>query len=82
MNVTQYNAYERGRSAPSPVTLPRLANALQTTPEILLHQSAARPEHDEARVDVLRRLRNQFRAEVAAELDLTPDDISVRVEIL
>jgi transcriptional regulator with XRE-family HTH domain len=85
MNVTQYNGYERGRSAPSPVTLPRLAKALQTTPEALLRRSpVARPDRgdNEGRGDLLRRLRDQFRAQVAAELDLPPDDVTVRVEIL
>lgn len=82
MNVTQYNGYERGRSMPSPVTLPRLAKALQTTPEALLHRSPVRPVHGEAKGDVLRRLRGQFRAQVATELDLVPDDVIIRIEIL
>jgi transcriptional regulator with XRE-family HTH domain len=81
MNVTQYNGYERGRSVPSPVTLPRLAKALQTTPEALL-QRPVPSGSSEAGGDVLRRLRNQFRAQVAAELTLAPDDITVRIEIL
>lgn len=82
MNVTQYNGYERGRSAPSRVTLPRLAKALQTTPEALLPRSSVKRPDCEARGDVVRRLRNQFRAEVAAELDLAPDSVTVRIELL
>jgi transcriptional regulator with XRE-family HTH domain len=85
MNVTQYNAYERGRSLPSSVTLPRLAKALETTPQTLLGRDpATRPDRrdDEPRGEVIRRLRDQFRAQIAAELDLAPSDVSVRVQIL
>jgi transcriptional regulator with XRE-family HTH domain len=82
MNVTQYNGYERGRSMPSSVTLPRLAKALQTTSEALLRLGPGRSDHSESRRDVIRRLRDQFRAQVAAELDLSPDDVNIRVEIL
>ena len=83
MNVTQYNGYERGRSIPSSVTLPRLAKALSTTPEALSGgHSAERPGHDAAKGPVLRRLRSQFHAQIAAELDLAPEDISIRIEFL
>lgn len=85
MNVTQYNAYEKGRSAPSGVTLPRLAHALQTTEAALMgHGQPAKPGRpiSEHRGDVIRRLREEFRAQVAAELDLAPSDIVVRLEII
>lgn len=85
MNVTQYNGYERGRSAASPVTLPRLAKALQTTPEALLGQvvstSSAR-RGAEPRREMLQRLKATFQEQVAAELELAPTDVCIRIEIL
>jgi transcriptional regulator with XRE-family HTH domain len=84
MNVTQYNGYERGRSAPSPVTLPRLAKALQTTQEALLGQAAVATTRraSEPRREALKRLKASFESQVAAELELAPTDIVVRIEIL
>lgn len=85
MNVTQYNGYERGRSAASPATLPRLAKALQTTPGTLLGQmvsTASARRGAEARREMLQRLKASFQEQVAAELELAPADICIRIEIL
>lgn len=82
MNVTQYNGYERGRSVPSMVTIPRLAVALQTTTEALQGRGAVRPRIGENKGDVLRSLREQFRAQIAVQLDLNPSDITIQVTIL
>ena len=84
MNVTQYNGYERGRSAPSAVTLPRLAKALRTTQEALLGQAtmAITRRGSEPKREALKRLKASFEAQVAAELELAPADIVVRIEIL
>lgn len=84
MNMTQYNGYERGRSVPSPATLARIATALQTTPEALLGRGSAEAAHGETHETIgahLRRLRNQFLSQIAAELGLPSDEISVRIEI-
>ncbi|RWL99601.1 MAG: XRE family transcriptional regulator [Mesorhizobium sp.] len=82
MNVTQYNAYERGRSAPSSVTLPRIARALQTTVEALQERvPAVRSNSTLGRGDMIRTLQNQFRAQVAAELNLAVEDVTIRIEI-
>ncbi|HEY8616297.1 helix-turn-helix domain-containing protein [Phenylobacterium sp.] len=84
MNVTQYNGYERGRSAPSDVTLPRLAKALQTTQEALMGLAAIPTTRraSESKREALKRLKVAFEAQVAAELELAPADITVRIEIL
>ncbi len=84
MNMTQYNGYERGRSVPSPSTLARIATALQTTPEELLGRVSAVSANGEIHETVgahLQHLRNQFRSQIAAELGLPTDEISVRIEI-
>lgn len=84
MNMTQYNGYERGRSVPLPATLARIATALQTTPgELLDHGSdvSARSATHETVGAHLQRMRNQFRSQIAAELGLPTDEISVRIEI-
>ena len=83
MNLTQYNGYERGRSVPSPATLARIATALEATPEELLGRGSA-PARGETHQTVgvqLQSLRNQFRSQIAAELGLPTDAVSVRIEI-
>ena len=85
MKVTQYNGYERGRSAASPVTLPRIARALQTTPEALLGQVAAGTtarRRSESRREAVQRLKAAFQEQVAAELELAPADISIDIHLL
>ncbi len=85
MNVTQYNGYERGRSAASPVTLPRIARALETTQEALLGQVAsvtAARRGSESRREALQRLKAAFQDQVAAELELAPADIAIQIKIL
>ncbi len=84
MNVTQYNGYERGRSAPSSITLPRIAKALQTTQEALLGQASMMTTRrtSEPLREALKRVKAAFVAQVAAELALAPADIVVRIEIL
>lgn len=83
MNVTQYNGYERGRSAPSDVTLPRLAKALQTTQETLmgLATTPSARRASEPKRETLRRLKAAFEAQVAAELELAPADVAIRIEL-
>jgi len=85
MNVTQYNGYERSRSRPAPATLERIAAALQTT------SAALRGELDPAPADraaarspgeAVRSLRDQFQAQLAAELGLSPQQITIRIEVL
>lgn len=84
MNVTQYNGYERGRSRPAPATLERIADALQTTPQVLLGLPAtadgAAPLG--GRDEGLRTLRADFQSQVAAILGLAPAAIVIRIEVV
>lgn len=85
MNVTQYNAYERGRSAPSQVTLPRLAVALKTTEADLLGEdgaAASRGVTNGSRRNILKHLKTEFQARIAAELGLDASEVSIRIELL
>jgi transcriptional regulator with XRE-family HTH domain len=83
MNITQYNGYERGRSSPTPPTLERIAKALSTTTEVLLNPGLIRsPQGSVSRTDLLSRLRSAFGNQVAEVLDLAPEDINIRIEIL
>lgn len=84
MNVTQYNAYERGRSRPAPATLARIAEALQSTSQALAGQppavdAAPTTAHGE---DALRRLKAEFQAQAAAILGVSPTAIAIRIEVL
>jgi transcriptional regulator with XRE-family HTH domain len=85
MKVTQYNGYERGRSRPAPATLDRIAAALQTTSAALRGEfEAARggASAEANRSEVVRKMRAEFRARLAAELGLSQDEITVRIELL
>jgi transcriptional regulator with XRE-family HTH domain len=84
MNVTQYNGYERGRSRPAPDTLKRLAEALQTTPEDLLvdYRSAPPSPAGFDTAAAIARARSQLRDQVAAELGIVPEGISIRIELV
>lgn len=85
MNVTQYNGYERGRSRPAPTTLDRIATALKTTSAALRGELDARPGDGAAarsRSEAVRALRDQFQAQLAAELGLSPQEITIRIEVL
>ncbi|MDR4306460.1 helix-turn-helix transcriptional regulator [Chelatococcus sambhunathii] len=86
MNVTQYNAYERARSRPSPATLERIAAALQTTSEALTVPAAVSSSATRAssvpRADVIQNLRDRFREDIAAELGVASDLLGVRIELL
>jgi transcriptional regulator with XRE-family HTH domain len=83
MHITQYNGYERGRSRPAPATLARIAAALTTTPEALLEQSNelatayARAESDHS----VRSLFGALRDAIAAQLDIQPDEVVIRIEL-
>lgn len=85
MNVTQYNAYERGRSSPSPGTLARLASALGTTAADLQPPALADQAIGErgSRTEITwAELRCDFQNRAAAFFGVSADEISVRVEVI
>lgn len=82
MNVTQYNGYERGRSAPAPDTIVRLAKALQTDVKSITNSAEERPVGEVDKSNVVRDLKDQFHIKIASELGLYVDDIVIRIEIL
>jgi len=82
MHVTQYNAYERGRSRPADATLKRIAAALGVD---LRELSATTPRSNspvkqggtvESALDRLRAVVN----DVAAEIGLDPERIRITIE--
>ncbi len=85
MHVTQYNAYERGRSHPLPATLKRIARALETTSEALLGESIQVPRADEriwsAGIQTLDGLREAFRRDVGTLLGVAPAHLAVHIEL-
>jgi len=84
MNVTQYNGYERGRSRPTPQTMQRLAVALATDSATLSgepHITVADGETTTAVSSTIEKLRDAFRADVAAILGIAAKHIEVRIEL-
>ncbi len=84
MNVTQYNAYERGRSRPAAATLQRLAAALKTTPDALLQESESAIDNEVDALNQAQHVMGKIRAlrtDLAAALGLGVDEVRIHVEL-
>ncbi len=77
MHVTQYNGYERGRSRPAVATLERIASALSTTSAALVSPESAQPNFEAG----FRAMREQFQAQIAGLLGVSPREVTVRIEL-
>ena len=85
MNVTQYNGYETGRSRPALATLERLAGPLGTSVKALMDElepkRAAGVEVDQP-TQTVDSLRDDFRVQMAALLNVAADKLIIRVELV
>lgn len=82
MHVTQYNAYERGRSRPADATLKRIATALNVPVHELSAtspRSGTAADHDGTAETAIQKLRAAVN-EVAVEIGLDPQRIRINIE--
>jgi transcriptional regulator with XRE-family HTH domain len=83
MHVSQYNGYERGRSRPAAETLARIASALSVESAELV---GGAPESRFTNGDLdgepsIRELKERLASRVATLLELSADDVVVKVEL-